>query len=561
MTDVGMSSSEAQEARNFNILVVRPEVQVETALAALRLPTFSKSSPGMRSAVGRISNSSGESFTTTHLSASAHHWPNITGSAACTTTCSHPSSILGIYGRAGSTAAQGGSCRRTSSSSSRTRCRSNRLTRMNWTLSTASACSLSRPNLTRSASPASSASVASLMVESTSGPLLLCLEDPGEHPFASSQMSNDIVRGCIVRHSTIMTHFTPGRQLMARPDPARVSSVLAWVMRLRRQVLFLVVVASVLAVAAPSANGQTGPDSVKTTAQRAYRPVPNPANDPVKVSVSKVRPNPAHAESDEPVVYRNGCHVYTRAGTYAHFCIYGDKHAKTTMVLFGDSHVAQWFPAFDGAARLEHVKLLYITKTSCPAQDVSVRVWERDIPYGACDVWRNHALALIKKLKHVDLIVMGGYAHHQVTKRHTNIRLSGAARTKEWEAGTRRTVAAIHAVADHFVILRDTPLMRLKTANCILSTHGDNRACQTATAKATADSLWHAEQRVAAAYDNVGVLDMTSSFCTPSWCRPVTDSRVLRWRDRSHMSVTFARLLAPRMRWMIRRALAGQLTG
>src|SRR3954451_13709596 len=235
-------------------------------------------------------------------------------------------------------------------------------------------------------------------------------------------------------------------------------------MRVGRPVFLLVVAASLLAAAAPTASGQAGVSAATRTTQHAYRGVPEPANDPVKVSVSSVRPAPAHAESDEPVVYRNGCHVYTRAGTYAHFCVYGDRHARTTMVLFGDSHVAQWFPAFDGAAPLQHVKLLYITKTSCPAQDVSVRVWERDIPYGACDVWRNHALALIKKLKHVDLIIVGGYAHHQVTKRHTNLRLSGAARTREWEAGTRRTVASLHAVADHFVILRDTPLMRLKSA-------------------------------------------------------------------------------------------------
>ncbi len=274
-----------------------------------------------------------------------------------------------------------------------------------------------------------------------------------------------------------------------------------------------------------------------------------------------VRPVPAHAAADEPVVYKNGCHVYTRAGTRAHFCVYGDKHAKTTMVLFGDSHVAQWFAAFDGAARREHIKVLYITKTSCPAQAVSVRVWQRNIPYAACDVWRGHALALIKKLKHVDLIVLGGYAHHQVTKRHTNILLKGVARTKEWEAGTRRTVVALRGVADHVVILRDTPLMRLNTANCILSTHGNNRACQTPTSTATADALWHAEQRVAGRYDTVGVVDFTSSFCTASRCRPVTSTRVLRWRDQSHMSLTFSRLMASPVRTMLRNVLAGHITG
>ena len=37
MTDVRMPSAVAQEARDFGVLVVRPKVQVETVLAALRL--------------------------------------------------------------------------------------------------------------------------------------------------------------------------------------------------------------------------------------------------------------------------------------------------------------------------------------------------------------------------------------------------------------------------------------------------------------------------------------------------------------------------------------------
>ena len=332
-------------------------------------------------------------------------------------------------------------------------------------------------------------------------------------------------------------------------------------MRPGRCTLLLVVVVGLLAVTAAPSDGLAGPQTRAANAQRAATAFPAPAKDPSRVSVANVRPAPAHAASNEPVVYKNGCHVYTRAGTRAHFCVYGDKNAKTTMVLFGDSHVAQWFAAFDGAARAQHIKLLYITKTSCPAQDVTVRVWQRNIRYAACDVWRVHALALIKNLKHVDLIVMGGYAHHQVTKRHTNIRLKGAARTREWEAGTRRTVAAIHGISDHLVILRDTPLMRVNTAQCIVSTHGNNRACQTSTSLAKADLVWHAEQRVAERYHNVGVADFTSSFCSTTRCRPVTSTRILRWRDQSHMSLTFSRLLVPRVRLMLRHALAGQLTG
>jgi SGNH domain (fused to AT3 domains) len=208
------------------------------------------------------------------------------------------------------------------------------------------------------------------------------------------------------------------------------------------------------------------------------------------------------------------------------------------------------------------VKLLYITKTSCPAQSVSVRVWERDIPYGACDVWRKHAITLINKLKHVDLIVLGGYAHHQITRRYTNSRINNpTARATEWRAGTRRTVKALRGVADEIVILRDTPLMRVDSAPCLLATGGNNHACQTSYSRASADLLWRSEKQVAGEYGHVAVADFTSAFCTPSRCRPVTSTRVLRWRDQSHMTVTFSRLLAPRVRLMIRQGLGGRLSG
>jgi len=96
---IRVPSAEAEEARDFGLLVVRPKVQVETVLAALRLSDWFEDQSGRRYAVGRISNSSGASFSTTHPSALAHHRPNSTGSAASTTTCSHSRPILGIYGR------------------------------------------------------------------------------------------------------------------------------------------------------------------------------------------------------------------------------------------------------------------------------------------------------------------------------------------------------------------------------------------------------------------------------------------------------------------------------
>ena len=61
--------------------------------------TRAKSRPGSRSGAGRISNSSGSSFTTTHPSASCHQRPSATGSRASTFVCSHSKPMLLNLGR------------------------------------------------------------------------------------------------------------------------------------------------------------------------------------------------------------------------------------------------------------------------------------------------------------------------------------------------------------------------------------------------------------------------------------------------------------------------------
>ena len=51
--------------------------------------------------------------------------------------------------------------------------------------------------------------------------------------------------------------------------------------------------------------------------------------------------------------------------------------------------MAQWFPAFDAAACAEHVKLLYMTKTACPSQSVSMQLGGYYRECDACERTRS----------------------------------------------------------------------------------------------------------------------------------------------------------------------------
>ena len=71
----------------------------------------------------------------------------------------------------------------------------------------------------------------------------------------------------------------------------------------------------------------------------------------------------------KPAVYGDDCHSNygeTKSGE----CIYGDKGSKKSIVLYGDSHAAQWFPALEELAIERGYKLVSLTKSACPSVDV-----------------------------------------------------------------------------------------------------------------------------------------------------------------------------------------------
>ena len=70
---------------------------------------------------------------------------------------------------------------------------------------------------------------------------------------------------------------------------------------------------------------------------------------PTKAVPANLRPSLRGARSDLPAIYHDGCHL-DAAVTKPGPCVFGDPASPTTVVLFGDSHAAQWFPAFDAVA-------------------------------------------------------------------------------------------------------------------------------------------------------------------------------------------------------------------
>jgi hypothetical protein len=89
-------------------------------------------------------------------------------------------------------------------------------------------------------------------------------------------------------------------------------------------------------------------------------------------SAKAVNPDPGEAETKEnrPQMYADGCHLNPPEAEVPE-CVYGNPSSKTTVVLFGDSHAMQCFPALNKLAKEHDWRLVGLTKAACPPRCTS----------------------------------------------------------------------------------------------------------------------------------------------------------------------------------------------
>ena len=282
--------------------------------------------------------------------------------------------------------------------------------------------------------------------------------------------------------------------------------------------------------------------------------VPNPIDDPTHVALSTLHPRTTAAAGDLARVYADRCHVAHDVTTPIH-CTYGDRDGTIRVIVIGDSIAAQWWAAIDGAARRAGWRITWMSKTACPAADVTVR--SQGVRYTACDTWRRNVLTKIRGFARADLVVMAGSSNSTLVSRSDGTVITDpTAAAAEWATGYRRTIDRLDGVAGRVVILRDTPSFTTSIPSCVAAHSGWTSPCSRARSAAFSVARWNAEMAVDAAYSWVRATDLGDWLCQPTRCWPVTSTRVLRYRDGHHLTNTFAIAMAPamysRLRWLMR---------
>lgn len=227
-----------------------------------------------------------------------------------------------------------------------------------------------------------------------------------------------------------------------------------------------------------------------------------------------------------PLVYEDGCHA-NYAETKSDACEYAKLDSQKTMVLYGDSHAAQWFPALSEIASRSGYKLVSLTKSACPSVDV-VRSDQGAFKMSRCKKWREDSIQRIMKMK-PDVLVMSSFQYFAQPRQFQD-------RDKWWDDGQRKLLAQVKNASPNLIYLTDTPHPARDVPAC-LANNSISQCNKTERSKNLSISGFE-------------VIDPNSWLCSRT-CPAVKDG-VVAYRDASHISVDIAIALIPRLTQALR---------
>lgn len=242
-------------------------------------------------------------------------------------------------------------------------------------------------------------------------------------------------------------------------------------------------------------------------------------NGSVTVSLDEVRL--------KPLINYDGCHI-SMGQTVSPRCEYGDITSKQTIVLYGDSHAAQWFPALDLIGKKRGIKIVSLTKSACPSAEV-IKELSSQYDVADCQAFRDSSIARIQKVKPLAVILAG--------MQPFTAPYSDESAKSWWLKGERVAFNRIKGATAFPIYLTDTPLPRVDIPDCLVAGRGE--ACDTSRP---------VDAEVAA---GLIPINPTPWLCTEK-CPAIVDG-IIAYRDHSHLSVAMSKHLAKELEMSLAR--------
>lgn len=251
-----------------------------------------------------------------------------------------------------------------------------------------------------------------------------------------------------------------------------------------------------------------------------------------------------NAATDMAVIYKDGCHLDQLATSIPEGCVYGPTGASRSLVLFGDSHAANWFPALNSLAFDQGFKLYSLTKSACPSVFFEPHNRMLNRQYTECTQWRNNALQFIIDTR-PSLIVFSNsdrYFLSRPDKQESHVEVerlrTAIGETRDWldKAGIR------------YVFIRDTPWLEFDPLNCL------SRAAWKGHDSATTCTFRGVERKNREIHDlyvaslaesKVGlVVDLNKEICPKGQDCVLQRENLILYRDSNHLTASFSEYLS-----------------
>jgi peptidoglycan/LPS O-acetylase OafA/YrhL len=257
--------------------------------------------------------------------------------------------------------------------------------------------------------------------------------------------------------------------------------------------------------------------------------VSGPAPVPQRMAAA-VRPHPRDVREDRGELYEDGCMIWG-SNLEPGPCVYGDPTSKTTVVLLGDSHALQYFPALRRLAEQRRWRLVGLVRAGCVIADVDYR------PH--CNEWRKRILRRIHLRERPSLIVVSNATASRYKVVRGGSRLDRDASQPLLETGFARTLLRLQQTGARLAVIRDQPMAPRAPAECVAESLRRLDRCAFAAERSDERSF---DARAARDIPGVRLIDPMPVLCPNGRC-PAVIGNVVVYRDTYHLTATFARTM------------------
>lgn len=251
------------------------------------------------------------------------------------------------------------------------------------------------------------------------------------------------------------------------------------------------------------------------------------------------------APHDVPSIYTHGCDSwYENANINP--CAFGTNDFNKTVVLIGDSILAQWFSLVTSTFQAPDWRVIVLTKSSCPMVDEDFFYDRIGKMYEVCKKWRNNLFDTLLEIK-PDAIIIGSAATYPFNE-------------EQWIEGSKRIFSKLTDISSEIIVIPGTPALSFDGPSCLMRAqdkNGDKNilAQQNLCSETEIPSYIKTNNAflfsAANDFENVKLLDLNSLVCPEGKCSAITTEGIVVFRDSQHITDTFARSLSPYAKTMI----------